>query len=137
MGKRIQLPAIGGIRKSIIPGGNTAVGTTIKEFGSNTVTLAQLKNALGIASVPTGGGLIGDTNSASISVGAGLAGGGALIGNVPISLIAPIPFFPDDQEAPMAIPGPQGLQGPPGPPGPSVFIPADENDDVLFVLVKL
>jgi hypothetical protein len=47
--KKIQLPAIGGIRKTIkIPDQTTAVGTTIAEFGSQIVTLQQLQAALGL-----------------------------------------------------------------------------------------
>lgn len=138
--KRIQLPAIGGLRKSIIPGGNTAVGTTIAEFGSNTVTLAQLANALGVPAAPgsqTGtiapGG--GAGTPASITVGPGLQGGGVLLGAVQLHMTAPIGAHllnegggngEDGSPGANGVAGATGAQGPQGIP---IFLAADNGID--------
>lgn len=110
MAKKVQLPVIGGLRKSIIPGGTTAVGTTIAELGSATVTLAQLKELLGITS--SGGGSSAGGVSASINVGPGLSGGGPVVGIVSIGINTPIPTMLLEGE-----PGEDGLPGLPGTPG--------------------
>lgn len=136
MVKKTQLPVIGGVRKVINQTPAAAPGTTIAEFGSGTVTLAQLKNALGLAAAPAGGGLIGSVSTGSIAVGPGLAGGGPLLGVVPIRLIAPIPIMLDEDEVQPIIPGPPGMRGLQGPPGPAVFI-SDESEELLVILVKL
>lgn len=126
---KVQVPVVGGIRKVItIP--DQQVGTTIAEFGSGKITLAQLKAALGVSNVPTppntiGGGKGG--GNAAIALGPGLAGGGPVVGAVPIYLVAPIPAFifdeggggGDGEPGPPGLLGPQGIQGPVGPIGPS------------------
>jgi len=111
---KIQLPSIGGLRKVIkVPGGNVAVGTTISELGSGTVSLAQLAaiiTQVQASQTNTGGGNIGDGTEAVLVPGPGLSGGGAMLGSVPIRLTAPVPWF-DDAGG--------GGDGDPGPPGPS------------------
>ena len=130
MAGKIQLPAIGGLRKVIKV---AASGTTIAEFGTQSITLAQLKTALGVSSSATqsgasasGSGSTGAT--AAISPGVGLAGGGPLVGAVPLRVIAPIPaFIWDDGGGGDGDPGPPGtngiigVNGLPGPPGPAVL----------------
>ena len=111
--KKTQLPVIGGIRKVILPGSNTAVGTTIAELGSNTITLNQLAALISQIQAQqqnTGGGNIGNGAEAFLAVGPGLAGGGPLLGTVPLRLTAPIPAFIFDD-------GGGGGDGDPGPPG--------------------
>lgn len=102
-GKKVQVPVLGGLRKVIQIPTSQNVGTTIQEFGSQVVSLAQLKAALGItgSTVPaTAGGSLG---GASLIVGPGLSGGGVLTGAVNLSLLQPIPpviwndaLLPDD-----------------------------------------
>ena len=128
MPKKFQVPTIGGLRKVIrVPDATTAVGTTIAEYGSGTITLAQLKAALGVTTNPTGnissgaGGGSGGS-SASLSTGPGLAGGGPLVGNVPLRLTAPRPAFvigDDDDGGGGGDPGPPGRRGADGLPGPT------------------
>lgn len=145
-GKKIQLPAIGGIRKVVKIGGAdvNSTATTIAEFANQIVTIAQLKAALGIVTVPnTQGG--GSGSPASIVLGPGLSGGGVLVGVVPINLTAPIPWFDgegggggggDGDPGPPGQIGPQGPQGPTGssggpqgPPGPAIYMSADDGED--------
>ena len=111
MAKKVQLPVVGGIRKVVVVGGQTiAVGTTIAELGSNTVTLAQL-SALLATLAPANTGTIGGTDTpAAIQLGPGLQGGGSLLGVVPINLTAPV-------GAHMLVDGEPGAQGDIGPPG--------------------
>jgi hypothetical protein len=100
-GKKIQLPAVGGIRKVIQTGGPTVTpGTTIQEFGSAVVTLAQLKAALGITTATAGSS---GSSASSLVPGPGLTGGGPIIGAVPLRLLQltpPVvwnePLLPDD-----------------------------------------
>lgn len=109
MGRKIQVPAIGGLRKVIQP--SATAGTTIAEFGSQSITLAQLKAALGVTSssvVSTASASSG--SSASLVLGPGLSGGGTLVGAVNVNLTAPIPAFIGDDPQ-------EGEPGPPGPPG--------------------
>lgn len=137
MVRKAQLPVIGGVRKSFnIPGSNIAVGTTIAEFGSNTVTLAQLAAALGTLVEPDTGLIGGAAATASIALGPGLSGGGPVLGSVPIRLSAPIPFmFGDDGGGGDGDPGPPGLPGATGAPGvsnipgPAVFMLANDGED--------
>jgi hypothetical protein len=135
--RKAQLPVVGGVRKVIqVPSANVTVGTTIAEFGSATVTLAQLKAALGGGPAPPGGGLIGGDTTAALALGPGLSGGGVLLGTVPIRFTAPIPFIVAEGEG--------GEDGPPGPPGqagpigatgastlqgPPVFVIAEDGTD--------
>jgi len=124
---KIQLPSIGGLRKVIkVPGGNVAVGTTISELGSGTVSLAQLAaiiTQVQAQQTNTGGGNIGDGTEAVLVPGPGLSGGGAMLGNVPIRLTAPVPWFDDAGGGGDGDPGPpgpsgsQGIAGVAGPPG--------------------
>jgi len=124
---KIQLPSIGGLRKVIkVPGGNVAVGTTISELGSGTVSLAQLAaiiTQVQASQTNTGGGNIGDGSEGVLVPGPGLSGGGPLLGSVPIRLTAPIPWFDDAGGGGDGDPGPpgpagsQGLAGVAGPPG--------------------
>jgi hypothetical protein len=124
---KIQLPSIGGLRKVIkVPGGNVAVGTTISELGSGTVSLAQLAaiiTQVQAQQTNTGGGNIGDGTEAVLVPGSGLSGGGAMLGSVPIRLTAPVPWFDDAGGGGDGDPGPpgpsgsQGIAGVAGPPG--------------------
>lgn len=103
MAKRVQLPVVGGLRKSIlIDSSPTNLGTTIEGFANQTLTLAQLQALLGVQSTKpntVGGGTGGAP--ASITLGQGLQGGGPLLGNVPISLTRPSPaVFWDDSLLP-------------------------------------
>lgn len=148
MGK-IQLPSVGGIRKVIKTNQQTHAGTTIAEIGDGTITLAQLSalvtqvqltqnnngggNIVGPA-VPGGGGGSG----ATIVLGPGLAGGGPLVGNVPIRISAPLPWFDSDGGGGDGDPGPPGAPGvagiagslgPAGPMGPAIFLDAEMGDD--------
>jgi hypothetical protein len=102
-GKKVQVPVLGGLRKVIQVPTSQNVGTTIQEFGSQVVSLAQLKVALGITSskgtVVAGGGVAG----ASLIVGPGMSGGGVLTGAVNIGLLQSVPpvfwndaLLPDD-----------------------------------------
>src|SRR5580658_9624756 len=109
---KVQLPVIGGLRKVILPGSNTAVGTTIAELGSNTITLAQLAaiiTQIQAQQQNTGGGNIGDGTEAFLKVGQGLSGGGPMVGTVQVNLTQPPSLFPED-----GIDGDPGLQGIPG-----------------------
>lgn len=118
---KFQVPSVGGIRK-VIKINSTGSGTLIAEFGAGTITLAQLKAALGLAAAPnTGGGNIGTGTNAAIALGPGLTGGGPLVGAVSVRLTAPMALLQDDgpqgEDGPPGIPGRQGLPGPIGPPG--------------------
>lgn len=140
MVKRVQLPVVGGVRKSVIVKSDEA-GTTIAEFGSQTVTLAQLKAALGISSqtIVTGAGG-GAAPPAAIALGPGLSGGGSLLGSVPIRLSAPIPANLDDSfaEETIPIPGPAGPVGAQGPAGPALFVLAEDSvEEVVFIMATL
>lgn len=143
MVRKAQLPVIGGIRKVItIPGTNVAVGTTIAEVGSGTITLAQLSAAITNVQQQqqnTGGGNIGDGTEAVLKVGPGLSGGGPMLGTVLLNLTAPIPWGLDDGGG-----GGDGDSGPPGqsgkagangatggvgPAGPAIFMAAEDGQD--------
>jgi hypothetical protein len=155
--KKIQLPAIGGIRKVIQPGANVTAGTTIAELGANTITLAQL--AALITQIQgqqqnTGGGNIigpaapgGGNAGAAIKLGPGLSGGGVLTGNVPIFLTAPIPWGLDDgggggdgDPGPPGAAGVAGTAGAPGlvgaqgPAGAAIFLEAEQGEDGLWAV---
>jgi hypothetical protein len=136
---KIQLPSIGGLRKVIkVPGGSVAVGTTISELGSGTVTLAQLSaiiTQIQAQQQNTGGGNIGNGTEAVLVPGQGLSGGGAVLGSVPIRLTAPIPWFDDAGGGADGDPGPPGAAGKAGatggvgPLGPAIFMSADDGVD--------
>lgn len=120
--RKIQVPVLGGLRKKVTVGSQQSAinpGTTIAEFANQSITLAQLRAALGLpaGNITSGGGAPG-----SLTVGPGLTGGGPLIGNVPLNLTAPIPvYFPEDgmdgDQGPPGIPGIAGTKGERGPPG--------------------
>ena len=96
-----------------------AAGTTIAEFGSQTITLASLAAALGLKS--TAAANPGTPTGGAIAVGPGLTGGGLLAGGiVTIGLAGPFPaMLPEDgAEGEMGFPGPPGLSTP-GVRGPS------------------
>lgn len=127
MARKIQVPAIGGLRKVIVPGNSTSTGTAIAGLEGATITLAQLQAILGSVSINTGGGNIGGSGGA-IKVGPGLQGGGPLVGTVTIRLTAPVgvpgedgPPGEDGAPGPAGKPGTAGSTGgtgPAGPPGP-------------------
>ena len=125
MAKKVQLPVIGGLRK-VLNLTASAAGTTIAELGDSTVTLAQLAALLGVTS-GSGAGGVGST-PAFLTPGPGLSGGGALIGNVPLYLTAPIPAGRrgDDGEPGRVVPGATGQRGIPGV---SVYMRARDGED--------
>jgi hypothetical protein len=136
--KKVQLPVLGGLRKVIYPGGtNPTVGTTIAEIGAGTITLAQLAAAINNILNNTGTTVPPGTPTGDLVLGPGLAGGGPLIGNVPLRLTAPIPWMGDDgggggdgDPGPPGMAGPAGAAGPQGPSGPLLMhmIPEDGAD---------
>jgi len=101
-GKR-QVVVPGGIRKVIQTGGSTVnTATTIQGLEGLVVSIAQLKELLGITTTATGTGG-GSTSTASLVPGQGLVGGGAIVGSVPLTLRFPTPpviwndaLLPDD-----------------------------------------
>lgn len=139
MAKKNQLPVVGGIRKVIVTPGAVTPGTTITEYGSGTVTLAQLRAALGVvvAKPNTQGG--GASSGATIVPGPGLSGGGPVLGNIPINLTAPIPATFEGEPGEDGLPGPTGPSGPPGPAGQAgLFLLADDPvEEIFFVIAKL
>lgn len=102
MKRQVNVP--GGLRKVIQTGGPTSSpGTTIAELGATTVSLAQLKVLLGITTPAAGSSGSSGGSTASILAGAGLLGGGAVIGAVPLYLAQSTPpviwndaLLPDD-----------------------------------------
>lgn len=133
MAKKVQVPVLGGLRKVIVPGGDTVPGTTIAEYGSGTITLAQLKAALGITTPPPNT-ISGTTAPASLIPGPGLAGGGVLVGPVQLNLVAPIPWMLGDDggggggDGDPGPPGQDGKTGAQGPVGPAVFFLPDDTE---------
>lgn len=145
--KKVQIPVLGGMRKVIQPGSNVTVGTTIAEIGAGSITLAQLAALItNIQAQQTnnGGGNIGSGSGGSISLGPGLSGGGPVVGNVPIRLIAPIPWGLDDEggggdgdPGPPGQAGPAGINGATGgvgPAGPAIYLEAEPGDDGLWAI---
>lgn len=140
MTKKFQLPVIGGIRKVLYVPPTVATGTAIAGLEGQTITLPQLATLVNNTITPnTGGGNIGGGGSgnASIALGPGLSGGGPLVGNVPIRLTAPIPWF-DDGGGADGDPGPPGVAGAKGvngatggvgPTGPAVFMAGEDGAD--------
>jgi len=115
--RKIQLPVIGGVRKTIrLPAGAGTSGTTIAEFGNGQITLAQLKAALGVSSTPNTVAP-GTLPAPTLIAGNGLSGGGQLVGPVGIELAAPIPFFIRGGAGERGRAGPPGVQGINGAPG--------------------
>lgn len=117
-----QIPVVGGIRKVVRTPPTQTPGTTIAEFGTSTVTLAQLRTALGLPPV-TPNTIVPGGSINSIALGPGLSGGGPIVGAVHINLTAPIPsmMFEDSQghddftiPGPQGVPGTAGIQGRPG-----------------------
>ena len=115
MTKKTQVPSVGGIRKMLIPQSASAL-TTI------TAVLQQVIDAIAVLQTPvnTGGGNIGSGSGGSLALGPGLAGGGPIVGNVPIRLTQPPALIAEDgAEGDMGlqgVPGQRGLQGIPGQP---------------------
>jgi hypothetical protein len=134
--KKFQVPVMGGFRKIIQQPTTVAVGTTIAEVGSGTITLTQL--AAAINNILTGSGTTSDIppNSVFITVGPGLGGGGGG-GTIPIRLTAPIPALlaEDGQDGDPGPPGQagvagiNGITGSAGPAGPALFMLADDGMD--------
>lgn len=140
--KKIQLPAIGGIRKVIQAGTTPAQGTTIAELGNGSITLAQLAaiiSQIQSQQQNTGGGNIGDGTEAVLVPGPGLSGGGPMIGTVHLNLTAPILWGLDDgggggdgDPGPPGVAGKNGLNGPTGgvgPAGAAIFLASDEGEE--------
>lgn len=143
--RKIQLPAIGGIRKTITIPAATTPGTTIAEFGAGTITLAQLRAAL---SQPTPNTQVPANSTAGyLATGPGLTGGGVLSGALTLRLTEPVaaPLLVDEDEDAddtMMIPGPTGPPGPQGAPAPATFFLAEdpedyEDENVVFVPLSL
>jgi hypothetical protein len=137
--KKVQIPVMGGMRKVIQPGASVAAGTTITEFGSGTVGLAQLAaliTQIQAQQAATGGGNIGDGTEAFLSVGPGLAGGGPMLGNVNLRLTIPPALIvedgpPGEDGAPglIGLPGVAGAPGAAGAPGMSVYLLPEDGQD--------
>lgn len=142
MAKRVQIPVLGGLRKSVIVDTQQQSGTVIQGFENQIITIGQLRAALGLAPPPpntqgTGGG------SGALVPGQGLGGGGPIVGATPLYLTAPIPMFifggdgdgggedgPPGKQGVDGAPGPSGPPGAPGgPPGPGVYLAASDGDD--------
>jgi hypothetical protein len=128
--KKVQVPVMGGFRKVIYPGAGQSVGTTIAEVGSGVITLAQLAAAINNILTGTGTTTTGSAQAANLVVGPGLAGGGTLVGNVPLRLTAPIPWFGDAEQGDEGERGPPGIQGPRGLQGiPGQFLMPEDGQD--------
>ena len=141
---KFQVPTIGGIRK-VIHGPSTGVGTTIAEVGSGTISLEQLAAAILNILTNTQSIVTGQQSAGVLVPGPGLSGGGVLVGNVPIRLTAPIPWFDSDggggdgDPGPPGQPGVAGIAGTPGVQGPGgalvMFgIPDDGADGDVFLV---
>lgn len=121
MARKIQLPAIGGLRKTILLD-QTSTGTAIAGLQGQTITLQQLLAILNASSINSGGGNIGGPGGA-IAVGPGLQGGGPIVGTVVIRLVGgsgvPGEDGPPGDDGPPGPQGPTGATGPQGPAGPS------------------
>jgi hypothetical protein len=139
--KKYQTPTIGGIRKVIRVPDAAVAGTTISEFGTKTITLAQLAAALGVTP-PNPSGTIAPAGGANaptaIAVGPGLTGGGSLLGVVPIGLSAPIPAFifggDDGDDGSPGPPGINGIIGRDGVQGAAVYMAAEDGEDGLWAI---
>lgn len=129
MAKKIQIPVIGGLRKSVIIPTDVPAGTTIAEIGSKSITLAQLAVLLNRVTSTTGGNTA-PPPTAALVLGPGLSGGGVLVGAVPLRISAPIPAMLDEGAQ-----GEDGMQGPPGrdgaagKPGAAVYMVGDDGVD--------
>ncbi len=145
--KKIQVPVVGGLRKTVTVLESGDEGTTIQGLAGQTVTLAQLAAAVApyvttSSSSSTAGGNIGGGNGNSIALGPGLSGGGALVGAVPINLIAPIPawiFEDGDDGGGVSAPGTPGTNGingvgSPGPAGPAIYLNAEDGEDGMWAI---
>lgn len=142
--KKIQVPVLGGMRKVIRPDSNITVGTTIAELGAGTITLAQLAaiiTQIQAQQSNNGGGNIGGGDTAFLTPGPGLSGGGPLLGNVGIRLTAPIPWGLDDgggggdgDPGPPGVAGKAGAAGTQGPQGVATFLEAEPGEDGLWAI---
>jgi hypothetical protein len=110
--KKVQVPVLGGLRKVIIPASSN--DAAIATLQAQVAQLAAAITALQPAPNTQGGGASG-----AILLGPGLAGGGSIVGNVPINLVQPPQLLQDfdDSEPYIPLQGPQGIQGPAGAPG--------------------
>ena len=136
--KKIQVPVLGGLRKKV---NITGSGLTLQGYENATLTLAQLAGLLGVVpAAPTLPNTQAKTAPAYLTVGPGLQGGGALIGNVPLNLaLGTIPsgsgWGEDPEDGEPGVPGQPGVAGaagPQGPPGPALlWAEADMAEDVL------
>lgn len=132
MAKKVKLPVIGGLQKVIHVPTATPAGTTIKEIGANTITIAQLRTLLGLQNT-TGGGSSSGAPVAALVPGPGLSGGGVLVGAVGIRLTAPIPalLYEGDagEDGQIGPPGRDGRIGVDGRAGPAVYMAAEDGQD--------
>ena len=124
---KIQVPVLGGLRKKV----NVTSGTSIAGYDS--LTLAQLAGLLGVVpAAPTLPNTQAKTSPAWLTVGPGLQGGGALIGNVSLllaegTLPGAAPLYDSDAEdygMMLSLPGPTGSRGLQGFP-----IPGQDGED--------
>lgn len=107
MARKIQVPAIGGIRKVITPGGSADIASLQAQIAQLNAVVSAI-----LAAQQTPPNTQGNGDNAFLTVGPGMTGGGALIGNVPIGLTGPL------GGATVGLEGEQGEDGPIGPPGP-------------------
>ena len=106
------------------------VGTTLRKWGSGTISLEQLAAAILNILTNTQSIVTGQQSAGVLVPGPGLSGGGVLVGNVPIRLTAPpIPWFDSDggggngDSGPPGQPGVAGIAGTPGVQGPGGALP--------------
>ena len=128
--KKIQVPVLGGLRKKV---NITGSGLTLQGYENATLTPAQLAALLGVVpAAPTLPNTQAKTSPAWLTVGPGLQGGGALIGNVPLllaegTLPGAAPLYDSDAEdygMMLSLPGPTGSRGLQGFP-----IPGQDGED--------
>jgi hypothetical protein len=142
--KKIQVPVVGGLRKTVTVLESGDEGTTISGYAGQTLTLAQIAALVAplvtAATAPTAGGNIGGSSPGAIALGPGLSGGGPIVGSVPINLIAPIPawiFEDGDDGGGVSAPGVAGANGingigSPGPAGVPVWATVEDGEDGMW-----
>ncbi len=143
MTKKIQVPVIGGVRKTITVLEAGDEGTTLAGYGGQTLTLGQLATLLAsyFQTVNNTPNTItsGDASVGDLVPGPGLSGGGPLTGNVPLNLTAPIPYILSDDgdgDGGNVVPGPRGPTGTAGAAGSNgltVVLAPDEYDDPVII----
>jgi hypothetical protein len=128
---KMQLPAIGGIRKVLKTQPSTA--TTIVGLENTTLTIAQLSALLGIGTTAAPPNTQSTNPSEFLSVeGPGLSGGGPILGTVRVLFTPPF-VEPDDPADPLMIPGPSGAAGAPGAqgaPAVPIWFESDNEDHI-------